>query len=102
MVESVRLSAQTMLLLSVLLEGHGEWSYGYDLSQRTKLKSGTLYPILIRLTERGWLETRWELGGDQGKPRHMYRLTAGGRRRALASVLDAEVYRPHLQPKPAR
>jgi DNA-binding PadR family transcriptional regulator len=29
------------------------WQYGYELSQITELKSGTLYPILMRLSDRG-------------------------------------------------
>lgn len=56
-----------------------EWRYGYDLSRETALKSGTLYPILMRLNKRGWLETRWTAPESPGRPpRHMYRLTAEG------------------------
>ena len=44
----------------------------------TGLKSGTLYPILMRLKERGWLETRWEVVENGKPPRHMYRLTPDG------------------------
>jgi DNA-binding PadR family transcriptional regulator len=50
--------------------------YGYDLARSTGLASGTLYPILVRLEERGLLDARWELG--EGRPRHVYRLTAAG------------------------
>ena len=42
-----------------LLEAPDAWHYGYDLSRRLGLRSGTLYPILVRLAERGCLETRW-------------------------------------------
>ncbi|MFZ0414339.1 MAG: PadR family transcriptional regulator [Candidatus Acidiferrales bacterium] len=56
-----------------------EWRYGYDLSRETALKSGTLYPILMRLEKRGWLETRWTQAAGVGRPpRHMYRLTSDG------------------------
>jgi DNA-binding PadR family transcriptional regulator len=63
----------------------GEWRHGYDLSRETELKSGTLYPILIRLEKSGWLEARWEDEPTAGKPRrHLYRLTGSGREQAVA------------------
>lgn len=55
------------------------WHYGYDLSRVTELKSGTLYPILIRLSDRGLLESKWQPPVQEGRPpRHMYRLTSAG------------------------
>jgi DNA-binding PadR family transcriptional regulator len=36
------------------------WRYGYDLATEVNLKSGSLYPILVRLADRGLLETSWE------------------------------------------
>lgn len=89
MPDEVRLSTQTLDVLAALLRTPTEWRYGYDLSRETTLKSGTLYPILIRLSERGWLESRWHQPNDQTKPRHIYRLTAGGRRAAIATVSGA-------------
>jgi PadR family transcriptional regulator, regulatory protein PadR len=56
-----------------------EWCYGYDLMKTTGIKSGTLYPILMRLNERGLLESRWQEAEQIGKPpRHAYRLTEAG------------------------
>ncbi|MGC2741790.1 MAG: helix-turn-helix transcriptional regulator [Candidatus Angelobacter sp.] len=91
MVDGFRLSAQTLAVLTELLQPATEWRYGYDLSRETGLKSGTIYPILVRLTEREWLETRWEQAAENGKPRHMYRLTAAGRRSARALVQESAV-----------
>jgi DNA-binding PadR family transcriptional regulator len=55
------------------------WHYGYDLSRTTELKSGTLYPILMRLCNRGVLEAKWRPPEQEGRPpRHIYRLTALG------------------------
>ena len=52
----------------------------YDLSRRLRLRSGTLYPILVRLAERGCLETRRVQSEHAGRPpRHTYRLTSEGR-----------------------
>ncbi len=76
----LRLSAQTLLVLEAFLEGHKNWKYGYDISRNTGLKSGTLYPILMRMAERKLLETRWEAAEIGKPPRHMYRLTADGLR----------------------
>jgi len=55
------------------------WQYGYELSKETGLKSGTLYPLLIRLSDQGLLESQWREPERPGKPpRHAYRLTANG------------------------
>jgi DNA-binding PadR family transcriptional regulator len=51
------------------------------------LKSGTLYPILMRLAERSLLETVWERGEPGKPPRHMYRFTSDGLRFARANAL---------------
>jgi PadR family transcriptional regulator, regulatory protein PadR len=78
---TVRMSSQTLLLIESLLQHPAEWRYGYDLSRETGLKSGTLYPILMRLAEKSLLDTRWEEAPEPGRPpRHMYRLTAAGQK----------------------
>ncbi|SRR5579883_1547187 len=83
-----RLTRQTVDVLELFLESPAEWKYGYDLSRRTGLKSGTLYPILMRLADHELLEACWE-PGDTGKPpRHMYRLTPAGLRYARVSTRD--------------
>ena len=74
-----RPSAHTLLLLEALNKKPRKWQYGYELSQVTGLKSGTLYPILMRLSDRGQLESQWQPAAQPGRPpRHMYRLTATG------------------------
>src|SRR2546426_1099852 len=84
-------SPQTLLVLAALLETPDAWHYGYDLSRRLGLRSGTLYPILVRLAERGCLETRWgELDLVEGSPARLVWALGGlwfvctARRRALA------------------
>ena len=75
----LRLSPQTLLVLDAFLQASGEWKYGYEISRGTGLKSGTLYPILMRMAERGLLQTAWEKAEEPGRPaRHMYRLTPEG------------------------
>jgi DNA-binding PadR family transcriptional regulator len=74
----IRLSPQTLLVMEGFLHSPAEWKYGYDISRNTGLKSGTLYPILIRMAEREMLETSWENSEAGRPPRHLYRLTAEG------------------------
>lgn len=74
----LRLSAQTLQVLDAFLENPTGWKYGYDISRNTGLKSGTLYPILMRLAERNLLETGWETSEAGRPPRHLYRLTPDG------------------------
>jgi PadR family transcriptional regulator PadR len=84
----LRLSPQTLLVLDAFLEQAEDWKYGYDLSRVTGLKSGTLYPILMRLAGHRLLETQWE-ASDPGKPpRHMYRFTPEGLRLARANAVS--------------
>ena len=75
----LRLSPQTLQVLDAFLVRAEDWKYGYDLSRVTGLKSGTLYPILMRLSDRGMLEHKWQESPDPGRPpRHLYRLSADG------------------------
>ncbi len=72
-------SPQTVNVLRALAADPARWRYGYDLATEVHLKSGSLYPILVRLADRGLLETSWEPGLDSRPPRHLYRLTTTGR-----------------------
>src|SRR2546423_12019467 len=72
-------SPQTVNVLRALAADPARWRYGYDLSTEVHLKSGSLYPILVRLADRGLLETSWEPGVGSRPPRHLYRLTGAGR-----------------------
>jgi PadR family transcriptional regulator, regulatory protein PadR len=81
----MRITTPTLVVLSALLRSPTEWRYGYDLSRETELKSGSLYPLLIRLKDQGWLQSKWHQAENQ-KPRHMYRLTALGQRMARQTV----------------
>ena len=80
-------SAQTINVLRALAADPAQWRYGYDLATEVHLKSGSLYPILVRLADRGLLETSWEPGVGSRPPRHLYRLTSAGREFAAASTV---------------
>ena len=72
-------SAQTLAVLAALRAQPSQWRHGYALARQTGLKSGTLYPILIRLADRGLVEACWQDEPQPGRPRrHLYRLTTDG------------------------
>jgi PadR family transcriptional regulator, regulatory protein PadR len=88
-------SAQTLLVLAALCAEPADWRHGYDLARQTGLKSGTLYPILVRLADRGLMEARWEDERPAGRPpRHLYRLSSEGLAAAQAALDAAPVAVP--------
>ncbi len=102
-----RFSAQTLSLLSALEQDPAVWRHGYQLAKETGLRSGTLYPVLIRLADRGVVEACWEEEQPVGRPRrHLYRLTPGGLAAARAALSEprSERHRPAIATirRPAR
>jgi PadR family transcriptional regulator PadR len=90
-------SAQTLSVLAALCEEPSQWRHGYALARQTDLKSGTLYPILIRLADRELVEACWQDEPAPGRPRrHLYRLTASGLAAATAAL--ASQARPAARP----
>jgi PadR family transcriptional regulator PadR len=86
----VNFSAQTVAVLSAFAGEPSSWRHGYDLASETGLKSGTLYPILVRLADRGIVEASWETEQPAGRPRrHLYRLTSKGLAAATTAVAAA-------------
>lgn len=94
MTRTRRPSAQTTAVVLALAEEPSAWRYGYQLCRQLDIKPGSLYPILIRLTDRGLLETTWDTDVPPGRPpRHLYRLTGSGRAWAV-ELLDAATTGP--------
>jgi DNA-binding PadR family transcriptional regulator len=94
-------SPQTVLVLVALAASPTVWRYGLSLSKETGLGSGTLYPLLMRLADQGYLEASWLAPEKPGRPpRHAYRLTARGvalaaeRRSRARPALTLKVVRP--------
>src|ERR1700733_14751598 len=84
-----RPSAQTVAVLRSFAAQPAVWRYGYELGLEVGLKTGSLYPILMRLSDRGLLESSWENDPPAGRPpRHLYRLTGAG-----------EAFTAHLAPE---
>jgi DNA-binding PadR family transcriptional regulator len=104
MVRDRRPSRQTLDVLGALAADPAAWRYGYELGLQVGLRSGSLYPILVRLAERDLLEARWEPDAPAGRPpRHLYRLTASGLEyaathlRAVAPACRGGLRRPRLE-----
>ena len=71
-------SAQAIKVMRALAADPSRWRYGYDLVTEVGLKSGSLYPILVRLADRGLMDATWEPGPDGRPPRHRSRLRGAG------------------------
>ena len=86
MVRNRSLSPAARAILAILADAGQGWLHGYDLCRQGGVKSGTLYPLLIRLEEQGYLEAELQAPAEPGRPpRHAYRLTAAGRALARAN-----------------
>ncbi|MDI1464967.1 helix-turn-helix transcriptional regulator [Catellatospora sp. KI3] len=108
----MRITVPVARVLAALLAEPDAERYGLDLMNLTGLPSGTLYPILQRLTGAGWLAAQWERIDPvaAGRPaRRYYRLTPQGvtdARQALAELHAATrpgsaPLRPRTEPGPA-
>lgn len=84
-----RMTNPTRSVLQVFLYDPAGEHYGLDIATVTGLKSGSLYPILGRLEDNGWVTSRWEdiEPTDEGRPRRRYyRLTPDGIAMAKGAV----------------
>ena len=99
-----RITKQLLKVLEALLvDPRREW-YGLELMDATKLSSGTLYPILHRLVQDGWLARQGGQRSDRGGPgRRLYVLTGIGEQAASRIVeerLRAKHPVAHRPPRP--
>lgn len=89
------LSPKSALILSAFLNRPGVPQYGYELMQETGIKSGSLYPILGRFEQLGWIAGRTEPSTGGRPPRRLYEFrpdAVADARAALDRYLDtAEV-----------
>jgi PadR family transcriptional regulator PadR len=79
-------------ILSALMEEPAGRHWGYQLSRRSGVRSGVLYPVLHRLLDEGWLVDGWEdqeSTGGKRPPRRYYELTPNGRADADALLREA-------------
>jgi PadR family transcriptional regulator PadR len=87
--EEPQVTRQTLAVLMALMRCPQEGLSGAQIARTTNLASGTLYPILARLEQAGWLESEWETGDPRtlGRPRRrFYQVTGLGENRAKTEV----------------
>jgi PadR family transcriptional regulator PadR len=90
-IEQPRLTQQTLSVLGILMSHTQDEISGAEIARSTKLASGTLYPILVRLEEAGWVKSRWESEDphELGRPRRrLYQATGVGRRKARSAFRE--------------
>ncbi|MEM9670704.1 MAG: helix-turn-helix transcriptional regulator [Pseudomonadota bacterium] len=81
----------TLKVLGPFYERPKQEFTGRQIGRETGLPSGTVYPILIRLAEAGWLSNRWEENSPQqvGRPRRRYyRITKAGFQKTHGALMD--------------
>jgi len=69
------MTLQTQLVLRALLEELAKQRYGLELSDPVGLPSGTIYPILARLVQAGWVDSACEdptAHEPTGRPRRRF------------------------------
>lgn len=82
------------LMVLKTLDGMGP-QHGYGIARRIEqisrdllyLNQGTLYPALLRLTQKGWIHARWGVSENNRRAR-FYSLTTAGRKQ-LASETES-------------
>ncbi|MFI6781935.1 PadR family transcriptional regulator [Micromonospora sp. NPDC050276] len=97
----MRMTIPVAKVVAALLAEPDAQRYGLDLMRMTDLPSGTLYPVLHRLTEAGWLAADWEEIDPvaAGRPaRRYYRLTAVGVTQARQALADLRAAIPDSRP----
>jgi PadR family transcriptional regulator, regulatory protein PadR len=85
------MTVPTARVLATLLTDPTADRYGLELIRLTGIPSGSLYPILYRLQEHGWLDAHWEAIDPvtEGRPaRRFYRLTPEGVERARVALAE--------------
>ena len=90
--DAPRMTLQTQAVLKVMLDAPDEEHYGLELADAAGLKTGTLYPILARLEQAGWLTSEWEdidESAEGRRRRRYYRLTSDGDELARAAIAES-------------
>jgi PadR family transcriptional regulator, regulatory protein PadR len=90
------------MVLRLLLDHPTAAHYGLELSKRAGLATGTIYPILTRLEQAGWVVSGWEERdpGVVGRPRRrLYWLTQEGAEKATTALEEgAQALLPGQRP----
>jgi PadR family transcriptional regulator len=90
MAKGVRLTGPTLTVLRLFMSDIRKARSGAEIHLDTKIGSGTLYPLLLRLEEVGWLSSEWETidPSQEGRPRRRYYSITGEGQRAAREALQ--------------
>jgi PadR family transcriptional regulator PadR len=87
------MTLQTILVLRAMLSDPAKRRFGLELCAETGQPSGTIYPILARLEQFGWIEGHKEAPAEHlaagRRARYYYTLTDEGAVRAHAALDQA-------------
>jgi DNA-binding PadR family transcriptional regulator len=98
--DEIRITGPTLKVVKLLLEKPLEGRSGADISRAVGVGSGTLYPLLARLENAGWLQSDWEAvdPAEIGRPRRrFYKLTGLGQTSASRALAEFQVAPGALQ-----
>ena len=87
----MRVTYSLVLVAVQLMSDQAGKHWGYELSRRSGVRTGVLYPILSRMLQRGWLTDGWESADEAvgRRARRYYELTDVGRRELGAILVEA-------------
>ncbi|HWN53178.1 MAG TPA: PadR family transcriptional regulator [Xanthobacteraceae bacterium] len=93
MAPHIRLSRPALKILKLFLEKPSEGKSGAEISRALGISSGTMYPLLARFENAGWLTSEWESidPAEAGRPRRrFYKLTALGQNCASKELAELQ------------
>lgn len=100
MAQKLLLTRTSRAVIAALARNPGGEMWGRQICADTELPPGTVYPLLSRLADLGWVASRHENETDTplntGPLRRFWRLTDDGRNHA-AAVLASTEKRPVLE-----
>ena len=88
--EPARITAPFLDVLEAFMAAEGRELHGWSIIKTSQRGGPTVYKILERLTDMGWVTTRWEdRAAEPNKPRRRYyRLTGDGVARARSMLTE--------------
>jgi PadR family transcriptional regulator PadR len=91
--QNIRVTGHTLRLLKLMIDKPLEGRSGAEISKSLNVGSGTLYPLLQRLENAGWLKSEWEEldPSEAGRPRRRYyKLTGEGQKQAVQALAELQ------------
>lgn len=99
-----RVTKPTLAVARYLISLDGKSTYGMEIGRHTGLGTASVYSVLDRFEDYGWLDSSWESDSDRkGARRRLYTLTKQGDQ-DLHRLLDGiqEDTKTALKSKPSK